>query len=540
MLWVMKKQKLRYFIFLMTFAMVGLIALQFYWVNVSIEVNRERFTQNVHEALNEVVKKLEQKEVMYVAQQTMGRPLNLEGFLGIFVDSLEGLENKQYSTVQNPKKPTSLQENTDTTQHAKFKDQSELLVSERDAPDQVISRRDRMQQLRQSHGKGPESNNAKKLFPIANKSDIVHFIIEELQSRKQPIEQRLNKNLLNSLLKRELGNRGIHIGYKFWVENKSRGKEATYYLIEQLPTAALLPDTDFQVVLFPTDLLGNQYVLKIFFPDQQAFILKNMGWVFITSLLFIALIIFCMAYAVWTIIQQKKISEITHDFINNMTHELKTPIATVAIACEAIQDPDIRQLPNQVNRYLNIIREENERLGNQVEKVLQIAVLDRGDFQLKINPINVHEVIQKALRNIIIQIETRQGKIETDLKALNPIIDADELHINNMISNLLDNANKYSPNAPEITIATQNTENGVKISISDKGQGMARETINKVFDKFYRVSTGNIHNVKGFGLGLSYVKTMLDAHKGSVDVKSELNKGSTFTLFLPYKQNQES
>ncbi|MDX2301592.1 MAG: HAMP domain-containing sensor histidine kinase [Microscillaceae bacterium] len=538
---MMKKQKLRYFIFLMTFAMVGLIALQFYWVNVSIEVNRERFTQNVHEALNEVVKKLEQKEVMYVAQQTMGRPLNLEGFLGIFVDSLEGLENKQYSTDQNPKKPTSLQENTDTTQlDAKFKDQSELLVSERDAPDQVISRRDRMQQLRQSHGKGPESNKAKKLFPIANKSDIVHFIIEELQSRKQPIEQRLNKNLLNSLLKRELGNRGIHIGYKFWVENKSRGKEATYYLIEQLPTAALLPDTDFQAVLFPTDLLGNQYVLKIFFPDQQAFILKNMGWVFITSLLFIALIIFCMAYAVWTIIQQKKISEITHDFINNMTHELKTPIATVAIACEAIQDPDIRQLPNQVNRYLNIIREENERLGNQVEKVLQIAVLDRGDFQLKINPINVHEVIQKALRNIIIQIEMRQGKIETDLKALNPVIDADELHINNMISNLLDNANKYSPNAPEITIATQNTENGVKISISDKGQGMARETINKVFDKFYRVSTGNIHNVKGFGLGLSYVKTMLDAHKGSVDVKSELNKGSTFTLFLPYKQNQES
>ena len=536
----MKKQRLRYFILLMTFALVGLIALQFYWVIVSIEINRERFTQNVHEALNEVVKKVEQREIMYVTQQSIGQPLNMEGIFNIFVDTLE------VSDAHNARKGSKYTEPTqsDSSQYVKIflqdgfrgdvslKYQSEI-ISRRDAPDNQSLRREQLRQLQQIT---PSSN---QMIRISNKSDIVHFIIEELQNRKNNLEDRLNKNLLNSLLKRELNNRGVHIKYNFWVEKKKNSNHTDYYFADFTANKKALPKTDFQVALFPTDLITNNYVLKIFFPDQQAFILKNMGWVFVSSLLFIALIIFCMAYAVLTIIKQKKISEVTNDFINNMTHELKTPISTVALACEAIQDPDIRQMPKQVNRYLNIIKEENDRLGSQVEKVLQIAVLDRGDFKLKINKVNIHEVIDKALRNIVIQIENRDGQINTQLEADNPIIEADEVHINNMINNLLDNANKYSPNSPEITIATENTNEGVKISISDKGQGMARETLNKVFDKFYRVSTGNIHDVKGFGLGLSYVKTMLDAHHGSVDVKSELHKGSTFTLFLPYSQNHE-
>jgi two-component system phosphate regulon sensor histidine kinase PhoR len=199
-----------------------------------------------------------------------------------------------------------------------------------------------------------------------------------------------------------------------------------------------------------------------------------------------------------------------------------------------MQDPDIRRLPNQMNRYMGMIREENDRLGQQVEKVLQIARLDREDFKLNISEVDVHQSISKAVRNIQIQVEKRGGVLNTELNAEQTCIHADEIHLTNMIINLLDNANKYSPENPEITIKTQSNERGVKVMISDKGQGISKEVINKVFDKFYRAPTGNIHDVKGFGLGLSYVKTMVDAHQGEIQVKSEPSKGSTFTLFFPY------
>ncbi|MBT33341.1 MAG: hypothetical protein CMO01_27075 [Thalassobius sp.] len=254
-----------------------------------------------------------------------------------------------------------------------------------------------------------------------------------------------------------------------------------------------------------------------------------------SSVVFISLIIYGFAFAIYTILKQKKISEITNDFISNMTHELKTPISTVSLACEALMDPDIRALPNQSTRYLGIIKEENERLSTQVEKVLQIARLDRGDFKLNIEKINLHEAIQQAIKNIHLQIETRDGEIITNLNAKQPVIEADQVHLINIINNLLDNANKYSFEKPTITINTKDIEGGIQLTIRDKGQGIAKEMLNKIFDKFYRVPTGNLHDVKGFGLGLSYVKTMVNAHGGEISVKSELKKGSSFTIILPHK-----
>ncbi|NJO01789.1 MAG: HAMP domain-containing histidine kinase, partial [Bacteroidia bacterium] len=374
----------------------------------------------------------------------------------------------------------------------------------------------------------------REIIRIRSKSDVVAYVMDELRNLNKNIEERLNEKLLRSLLKRELENRGIYIDYTFVVENRRSPQQEPVYLFSarKMPSTEVL-SSDFQVNLFPTDIFGHQNILHVYFPHQEAYILKNMWWMFGSSLLFIGLVVYCFAQAVSTIIRQKKISEITNDFINNMTHELKTPISTVSLACEAIQDPDIRQLPRQVDRYLNIIKEENERLGNQVERVLQIAVLDRGDFKLKINSIDLHEIIAKAIRNIVIQIENRDGFIQMDLAAPNPVIEADEVHISNVIYNLVDNANKYSPEAPEISIHTRNVPQGAEIEISDRGQGMSKDTINKIFDKFYRIPTGNIHNVKGFGLGLSYVKTMVEAHGGHISVRSELLKGSVFTLFLP-------
>jgi two-component system phosphate regulon sensor histidine kinase PhoR len=186
-------------------------------------------------------------------------------------------------------------------------------------------------------------------------------------------------------------------------------------------------------------------------------------------------------------------------------------------------------------RYLGIIQEENKRLADQVEKVLQIARMEKGDFQLNIKTVDVHEIIEAAVKNIAIQIETREGRITTDLQATETVIQADKVHLANMVSNLLDNANKYSPETPQISVRTFNGQGGIMIEISDKGKGISKEMLDKVFDKFFRVPTGDLHDVKGFGLGLSYVKNMVEAHQGQVTAKSELGKGSTFQIFLPYQ-----
>jgi two-component system phosphate regulon sensor histidine kinase PhoR len=342
---------------------------------------------------------------------------------------------------------------------------------------------------------------------------------------------------LDSLLKAELSNRGITVPYQFTVEIRPRrDDQAEYLFVKHEEQKHEILENGYPVRLFPTEWFGSPAWLYVHFPNPQSFILKNTAWVLGSSLLFIGLIVFCFATAIFIILKQKKLSEITHDFINNMTHELKTPISTVSLACEAIQDPDIRLMPTQVDRYLKIIQEENDRLGHQVEKVLQIAVLDRGDFQLKIEHVDIHQIIDRAIHHISIQVENRQGTITTNLRASPSEVKADEGHLLNIILNLLDNANKYSPQLPQIRVQTYQDAKGVFIEIQDKGCGMNRETIKKVFDKFYRVPTGNLHDVKGFGLGLSYVKSMTEAHSGEIFVKSELNKGSTFTLFFPFEK----
>ncbi len=383
---------------------------------------------------------------------------------------------------------------------------------------------------RQSREKKPE------VVKIVTKSDLISFVLDELQRRRTDFRDKLNQKRLDSLLKESLSNRGISIDYSFMVENRQdRKNPATILFCNDYQLIKKMKGQGYKVKLFPTEVFASDLWLYVYFPDTLQVILKNMGWVFLSSLILLGLVIYCFAQAVRTIIRQKKMSEITQDFINNMTHELKTPISTVSLACEAIQDPDMRNFPRQIDRYMSIIKEENDRLGRQVERVLQIAVLDRGDFKLKIQSINLHEVIEQAIRNIWIHIENREGSIETLLQAENPVLEVDEVHISNVIFNLLDNANKYSPEPPLIQVRTQDAPGGINLAISDQGQGMSKETINKIFDKFYRVPTGNVHDVKGFGLGLSYVRTIINTHGGHISVKSELGKGSTFTLFIPHQ-----
>jgi two-component system phosphate regulon sensor histidine kinase PhoR len=360
--------------------------------------------------------------------------------------------------------------------------------------------------------------------------DMASRVLVELASGSQPIEQRVSPHLIDSLLKVELAQRGIALPFKYAVLKNDNSftfaRPATY--------TGELQHSAFRTALYPNDIITEPHFLSIYFPRQDEFVYESMWGVLATSLAFILLILCCFSFTVMTLFRQKKLSDMKTDFINNMTHEFKTPIATISLASEALRDPAVRGNDNRVMRFINAIHEENKRLGTQVERVLQAAVIDRGEVQLNVAPTAVHEVLQQVLQTVALQIESRGGSIECHLEAESDVIEADRVHLANVIINLLDNANKYSPELPVIKLSTHNELNGIVISVEDNGMGMSRDAQKKIFDKFYRVPTGNLHDVKGFGLGLSYVKAMVEAHGGSISVRSELRHGSCFDLYFPY------
>ncbi|MBX2818529.1 MAG: HAMP domain-containing histidine kinase [Rhodothermaceae bacterium] len=275
-------------------------------------------------------------------------------------------------------------------------------------------------------------------------------------------------------------------------------------------------------------------VVLLYFPNEHWYLLRSMGPTLLVSSLFAFLVLGCIGYAVFVILQQKQLSEVKTDFINNMTHEFKTPISTIALACEAMQDPQVDLPEGSRKHYLNMIATENDRLGTQVEKVLQMALLDKKDLGLKIEPVDIHELLQEIIDAFSLQLKQRNGTISTSLQAHPFIVQGDAMHLRQMFTNLIDNANKYSSETPDIYVETTNRKGGIEIAIRDKGLGISRDALRKIFDRFYRVPTGNVHDVKGFGLGLSYVQTMAIAHGGHVLAKSKPGVGSTFYLFLPF------
>jgi two-component system phosphate regulon sensor histidine kinase PhoR len=280
----------------------------------------------------------------------------------------------------------------------------------------------------------------------------------------------------------------------------------------------------------------KQFVLKIFFPEQKQLILRRMTlWVLILSGVFLLVVVITFVVMITGILKQKKLTEMKNDFINNMTHEFKTPISTISVASEMLMKPAVQSSPDKTNRYANVIFDENLRLRNQVEQVLHISMLEKEDFKFKVIKIDVHKIIENSIEIFNVILQENGGIIHTDLYAINHEIEADEVHFINVISNLLDNAIKYNNGRPDIRIMTRDVEDGIEIIISDKGLGISNENLKHIFKKFYRVHTGDRHDVKGFGLGLFYVKTVILAHGGSIRVDSELKKGSTFTIYFPYK-----
>jgi two-component system phosphate regulon sensor histidine kinase PhoR len=293
----------------------------------------------------------------------------------------------------------------------------------------------------------------------------------------------------------------------------------------------------YSVKLFPNDVFANSNYLKIYFPNKEDTLFRSLSYIAISSLLLTLAILFSFAITVFIMFRQKRLSEIRNDFISNMTHELKTPISTISLASQMLGDKSIPEQVKNIGQISKIISEECRRLGSQVEKVLQTSVFDKGNLKLRLGEVNMHEIITSVVENFSIQVKSRNGKIASSLQAGNYTIEADHVHITNVMSNLLDNAIKYCSRYPEISVETTNKMEFLLISVKDNGIGIGHNDQKRIFEKFYRVPTGNIHTVKGFGLGLSYVKMIVEAHHGYVEVESELYEGSNFKIYLPLKES---
>ncbi len=376
----------------------------------------------------------------------------------------------------------------------------------------------------------------------------MYYAEYRLQKRnlyKRTLQERIEPSMLDTFIRQELRNQGLNdIDIKYGVyDNKLKdfvvlngnftvilpsGQKSEGVKSKGLYTSPL------SIELFEDEHGNPLGALKVYFPKKTSWLWTSAWPLLLSSIFLIFLVTGSFAYVVWVIFRQKKLSQMKSDFINNMTHEFKTPLATISLASDSILSRKIIESPDKVKRFIDIIKQENKRMLGQVEKVLQMALIDRHKIKLQRTKLDIHQLISEAVENMELSVKEKEGTIQTDLKADYHFIFGDATHISNIVHNLLDNAIKYTEKVPKILVSTKNNNKGIWISVKDNGIGLSKEARKQVFSNFFRVHTGNVHNVKGFGLGLSYVKAMVEAHGGQVSVQSELGKGSTFTVFLPF------
>lgn len=370
---------------------------------------------------------------------------------------------------------------------------------------------------------------------------LLHGSMSMLGLLKPPsIAQRFSHFELNEKIHKALINQGLqNLKYEFaittranleTIEMQSRNflKASQDTIHNKIRVLSIEP----QISIDLEGLIPYERIILII-PAFQTQVYQSIGWMIVMAILFTIIIITSFFLTIRTMLRQKKLSEVKSDFINNMTHEFKTPLATISLAIDALRNEKVLQNRDKIEYFSDIIKEENKRMNKQVETILQAALLDKGELKLNVKPLHAHDIIQKAVDNFSLQIKDINAIVNAKLAAYNDWIEADEIHIYNLINNLIDNAIKYSKDQLILNISTQNIGKYFVITIKDNGIGMSRETVKHIFEKFYRAYTGNIHNVKGFGLGMNYVKTIVQAHKGHIKVESTLGKGSIFTIDIP-------
>ncbi len=534
----------------MAVSLAGIITLQVLWMKNAMDVRNELFNRSVNEALIKTASRIETlSDAMWVhnivspppAPPVLRRPFPQAG--KYFSNFAKGPRLQRYDSLAFKHEPGAYgQKRHNRVQiitHSKKNDSNDIQV-EVITLDSVITDWEEKIEHRitlELDSMGLASNDS-VFFLQPDLSNKIGNKLQRLKyvAGKMVVESYTGNNIIDidtsmvrEVLTEELANRDIPIGFDFGVFNND-----SLMVVNPDADSLKLAESEYQTKLFPNAIFETNNELAIHFPSKKSFVFKSLVWPSLLSLIFCAFIMAVFGLSIYYILNQKKISEMKSDFINNMTHEFKTPLATISVATDTIINPKIINNPDKVKHFTNVIKKENRRMNSQVETILQIARLDRKDFEFNFRVTDIHEIIEKALQAITLQVESRNGTIDVELNAANTAITIDPEHTLHVLNNLLDNANKYSENNPEITITTRNSERGVWVSVADKGIGMSKQVQNKIFEKFYRETSGNIHNVKGFGLGLSYVKAVVDANHGEVNVNSEPGKGSTFEVFFPF------
>ena len=385
---------------------------------------------------------------------------------------------------------------------------------------------------------GPEKDNTvqkvKQYFADGNdnKEEVFKDLYQEYREVNVPLNKRVHPQTLDSMLRAELRNLSIFSEYDYKVTSAKRD---SVIFIRASNRSEFLPVNSYETPLFPKDMIRDSGMLTITFPEKNNIILSNLTAMMGLSGGLLLVLIFSFGYTIHSILMQKKISEMKTDFINNMTHEFKTPVATIMIASEALKDSELTLDKRSIDRLANIIYDENVRLGSHIERVLNIAKIEKGDLKLEHKEVEMNDLLAAIVDSMSLQLQKRNASIELDLSANRAIVMGDELHLSNVIFNLLDNANKYSPSNPQIKISTFSSGKNMIIRVADQGIGMSKDQLSKIFDQFYRIPTGNLHDVKGFGLGLSYVNNIVKRMSGTIKVKSEKDVGSEFEISLPLK-----
>lgn len=524
----MNKRLFVLLVVLMSLSLLGIIFVQLYWIKRSVDDKEEQFSNAVTAVLDKVTDNIEKREINGYYE----RFLNMKDSVGelqsshlsnlFFVDrDINSNEIRFYShgiLEENYDIASTFFDNSvssDTTTIKSFTSKRTTTIFKEDYG---------------LDGTQYKLSPVKKLEKIGGLSEIDKAQFNDVfrnYAKTEPIHKRVSTQEVELQLSKELLNRNIGIDYEYGIYSKG------------LPTKVKSRRFKFEnTTLYKSpvfkDSEGNtDFSLLISFPKKKTFLLESVLGMATLSLLFTLIIVIAYAGAIYQLIKQKQISEIKSDFINNMTHEFKTPIATINLAVEAIKNPKIIDDKEKVIRYLQMIRDENKRMHAQVENVLRISKLEKNQLDISKDRVDAHDIIEDAVTHIELIVADRGGYINTHLEASRSDVLASEMHFTNVIVNVLDNAVKYSLEAPKIDVFTELAKNYIIIKIQDQGAGMSKAVLKKVFEKFYREHTGDIHNVKGHGLGLAYVKKIIEDHQGEVYAESEKGKGSTFYIKLP-------
>lgn len=495
----------------------GLILVQLYWIKNAIEITDQQFRYNANKALESVVLDMEAQEIIdYIVDEI--EPESTDSVTAV-IPATSPLANRLRDYNSDPKLPEVYGFGNRGNEFIVSNSGQRIYITARDIspiPEEDIT---------EPSDQGINAGLSKR---VSNKIVYVERIMEQILQTAPDIRDRIDPEKTKPLLRKALNNAGIHLDFEFAIRS---GRLGTIWTTPGFTDA---PGTSkFIIQLFPNDPVPSQNQLVLYCLQENQYKFRQIGSLACLSLIFTLLLILLATSTFIVIFRQKKMSEIRNDFINNMTHELKTPISTISLASQMISDKSIPDREKNISHLSGIISDESMRLKFQVEKVLQMAVFERMNTKLSYTAVDMHNLVSKAVDNFTLQIEARGGRIRKELGAEYSSAFVDEAHMLNAISNLIDNAIKYSIDKPAIKVATRNNRKGLLISVEDKGIGISKENIKRIFDKFYRVHSGNVHNVKGFGLGLSYVKKIIDEHNGTIRVDSQPGKGSVFILFIP-------